>query len=325
MDVKEVKKVLLALVIGAAITTPIGLFFMGYLSTIESGCNPNLLGISGLTSALFMAINLLFVSFQVLIILTILATIMNLKKSNLKHEIVMETNRKFNLKLLDPSKVEMTTFYYADDEKLVMKRKAPYGTHILAGIVFVIALIPFLLDVRNNDVGLDDGAWLFYMFASIVNVLYNLRYSMRTVTFNRLKGTVTVPGFFMILSTRTIPFRKINVNAYDERLQIAIPFRLPNITIVGEGIQEWWSFYIWYMDKNRPLPTGTLFDAYREKDYLRRKAEGFPAPLYPSRIPTPEWSGAADKYGDTDTERRTRETHESYYEEFKRKYPKLYE
>ena len=38
----------------------------------------------------------------------------------------------------------------------------------------------------------------------------------------------------------------------------------------------------WYMDKNRPLPSGNVFDEYREKDFERRKSEGFRAPIYPS-------------------------------------------
>ena len=49
-----------------------------------------------------------------------------------------------------------------------------------------------------------------------------------------------------------------------------------------------WSFYVWYMDKNRPLPPGSSFDEFREKDFQRRKAEGFPPPLFKSCIPTPE-------------------------------------
>jgi len=57
---------------------------------------------------------------------------------------------------------------------------------------------------------------------------------------------------------------------------------------------EYWSFYVWYMDKNRPLPPGTAFDAYRKKDYERRKAEGFPAPLFESKIPTPEYNPGSD-------------------------------
>ncbi len=42
------------------------------------------------------------------------------------------------------------------------------------------------------------------------------------------------------------------------------------------------------MDKNRPLPPGSAFDSYRQMDYERRKAAGFPYPLFPSEIPTPE-------------------------------------
>lgn len=52
--------------------------------------------------------------------------------------------------------------------------------------------------------------------------------------------------------------------------------------------EDYWNFIVWYMDKNRPLPPGTAFDTYRDKDFNRRKAEGFPKPLYPSNIETPE-------------------------------------
>lgn len=36
-----------------------------------------------------------------------------------------------------------------------------------------------------------------------------------------------------------------------------------------------------YMDKNRPLPSGEIFDEFREKDFERRKANKFPKPLFP--------------------------------------------
>lgn len=47
-----------------------------------------------------------------------------------------------------------------------------------------------------------------------------------------------------------------------------------------------WSFIVWYMDCNRPLPLGKVFDSYRTEDYNRRKKNGFLSPLYPSDIPT---------------------------------------
>ena len=49
-----------------------------------------------------------------------------------------------------------------------------------------------------------------------------------------------------------------------------------------------WSLFVWYMDKNRPLPPGTAFDPFRENDFERRKAKGFPKPIYESNIATPE-------------------------------------
>ncbi len=52
--------------------------------------------------------------------------------------------------------------------------------------------------------------------------------------------------------------------------------------------QQDWSFYVWYMDKNRPLPPGTAFDEYRDEDFERRKAAGFPKPLFESDIETSE-------------------------------------
>lgn len=38
------------------------------------------------------------------------------------------------------------------------------------------------------------------------------------------------------------------------------------------------------MDKNRPLPPGQKFDAFRQEDFDRRREEGFPKPLYPADI-----------------------------------------
>jgi len=44
----------------------------------------------------------------------------------------------------------------------------------------------------------------------------------------------------------------------------------------------------WYMDRNRPLPPCDYFKPYRQQDFERRKAEGFPPPLYPAFFSTPE-------------------------------------
>ena len=48
------------------------------------------------------------------------------------------------------------------------------------------------------------------------------------------------------------------------------------------------SFLIWYMDRNRPLPPSAKLDPYRTKDYLRRESEGFPPPLFYTKLDIPE-------------------------------------
>ena len=63
----------------------------------------------------------------------------------------------------------------------------------------------------------------------------------------------------------------------------------PFFTIsIGTGPAKVLSVMFWYMDPNRPLPPGKIFDPYRKRDFERRRAEGFPLPKIDSRIKTPE-------------------------------------
>ena len=115
--------------------------------------------------------------------------------------------------------------------------------------------------------------------------------------FNREDGLLTLPGLMWIPNT-TMPFNKAmftytgpsaqGLGAY--KLQVMRPDKYYSryLLTLGHTCYEDISFYLWYMDKNRPLPPGTAFDPYRQKDFERRKAEGFPIPLYDASIETPE-------------------------------------
>ena len=115
---------------------------------------------------------------------------------------------------------------------------------------------------------------------------------------NRRDGLITFDGFLWQPNI-TMAFSEVEFcystggtdlqGAYE--LQIMRPnkwvtFALPILS--GKNCYNGISFIVWYMDKNRPLPPGELFDPYREADYQRRKAEGFPKPLYYSYVETPE-------------------------------------
>lgn len=115
--------------------------------------------------------------------------------------------------------------------------------------------------------------------------------------FDREKGTVTYPGF-MGLRRITVPFNQAVFTytrlgsiyaAEREKLALVHPNGLTTVIVDFEHITAFFSLYVWYMDKNRPLPPGTAFDAYRKADFLRRYREGFPEPLYPSNIEIKEY------------------------------------
>ena len=115
--------------------------------------------------------------------------------------------------------------------------------------------------------------------------------------FNREDGLVTIPGF-MWHKNITIPFNNIafsftqpstqGIGAY--QLVVLRPDKMFSqyLMTTGWSCYEDLSFLVWYMDKNRPLPSGDGFDQFRDLDFERRKALGFPKPLFPARFETPE-------------------------------------
>jgi hypothetical protein len=113
-----------------------------------------------------------------------------------------------------------------------------------------------------------------------------------------MNGTISYPHLFFSKKQETVPFWLVTVY---KNLQTGGDFaptgyslilrdRKQNFTwtLANREVESYWSFMVWYMDKNRPLPPGNTFDPYRQQDFERRKALGFPKPLYPSNIPTPE-------------------------------------
>ncbi|MCV6629829.1 MAG: hypothetical protein OIF50_08215 [Flavobacteriaceae bacterium] len=117
-------------------------------------------------------------------------------------------------------------------------------------------------------------------------------------TYKRLDGEVTFPpptygDHYTIQFKNACFFWAIDglaSGAIRTLTGIAPPGKKTGIHIAtgcSNGVEDL-SFLVWYMDKNRPLPPDPIFDPYRDADFERRKAEGFPPPLYKSQIPTPE-------------------------------------
>lgn len=198
---------------------------------------------------------------------------------NIKHK-VYTWPEKVDLKEMNRINVgdERVVLTRADDQifEFIVKGNWKYA---FAGFVVWAIFLAFLLNVFLSDQEVEEGNAFFtpLFLAGFVFMLMNafkeLRYS-----FDRFAGKihVRVNGLsFSIPFDKVIPFNHWD-RMYLKHKYLRFPFR-----VYGERGAMQWSFYVQYMDKNQTLPPGTAFDAYREKDFQRRKAEGFPEPKYP--------------------------------------------
>ena len=164
----------------------------------------------------------------------------------------------------------------------------------LLGGVFLFSVLIHIFSGGDST----DFFYLIEWIAFIFFVIYGLTMPKQEAILNRIDGLMTFDGFLW-QDNITMPFSEVEFcySTGGEDLQGAFQLQImrPNKWVTfaipifsGKDCYEGMSFITWYMDKNRPLPPGELFDPYREADFQRRKAEGFPKPLYPSDIPTPE-------------------------------------
>ncbi len=194
-----------------------------------------------------------------------------------------------------------------DDEELILILRARGGINTATmGCVFLtifmfIVCSVFTLFMDGFTFKMTLQITLYCLIVSIISYLYGFILPTKKIVLKRYSGKMTYPsyGFYphMTLTFTQVTVYKSLISGPDATIGgYKLAARNPYNTGVGKGNydlapadpEEWWSYFVWYMDKNRPLPPGKAFDPYREKDFERRKAEGFPKPLYPSDIPTPE-------------------------------------
>ena len=188
-------------------------------------------------------------------------------------------------------------YLLCNDEFIVGKTKNVKWVPIIMS-TFPFSLVAVLF--KNVWNGTSNYEFLFYiaLLVGIFMVVYGLTMPKQEAILNRRDGLITFDGFLwqdnitMSFSEVEFSFSTGGVDLIGSyQLQIMRPNKKVTFAIpigLGRDCYKEMSFITWYMDKNRPLPPGELFDPYREADFQRRKAEGFPKPLYPSDIPTPE-------------------------------------
>lgn len=202
---------------------------------------------------------------------------------------------------------EKTVFDYADDEYIVVDRSSSVKEFVYWGGGFGLIYLFSLFYLGIPKIIFEDF-WIFIVDSLLFGLpsLWCFALALwvpkeKKIIFDRMRGLVQLPGSFWD-TNHLIRFKELhaviamrsraggldlmacrNRSFVDKYLAGAILMPMG----FGKPLQAW-SFWIWYMDRNRPLPPSEALDPYREKDYLRREKEGFPEPLHPSLIETPE-------------------------------------
>ncbi|WP_407324070.1 hypothetical protein R5O24_03545 [Tenacibaculum maritimum] len=167
----------------------------------------------------------------------------------------------------------------------------------MSWIIGIILVLMSLIGLVSDDVVVVMGMLMSFGLPGVLTIIYGFVAPIKYQIYDRMNGIITVTRVFR--SSVAIPFSSgYGLKGYSNTSPGVISAQLNFVSskkkprvggiIAHNLVEENWSFMVWYMDKNRPLPPGSAFDAYREQDYQRRKAAGFPKPLYPSKIATPE-------------------------------------
>ncbi|MDR2955049.1 MAG: hypothetical protein LBV43_08205 [Prevotella sp.] len=183
-----------------------------------------------------------------------------------------------------------------DDEKMVLELSTFSWIEFIAWTAcFLLLFFPVDKDLFECIVTYTAQLILFILMLSCI-----IKYK-KQIVLNRKEGTITYPKFFLPIP-ETIPFNEAKFITGFTGVQGE---NFSNLRLRRKDGTSWVTFntsnilyytYIWYMDRNRPLPPGSAFDEYRLRDYERRKKEEFPPPLYQSYINTPDIDDEPDRY-----------------------------
>ncbi len=263
---------MLAFMVAGVLTITVYFPYEDIIEILKLSENFEWFGAKESTEGAMVLINLLILM-CVLVFVFIPITFRIIGKQSLFDHIIISTRFKMDAEQLDPFDVIGNHFTFVSDENLVVTHRDRKNWIFFSAFLFIICFA----GTFDQNFSFPSFVFSLVFFAGL---LYGIFLPTKKIIFNRMDGTVTFTGS---LFTKTIPFEKVEVDhmAYATRIMgLTHPVTRRFMSIPGVCGSESWSFYVWYMDKNRPLPNGTLLDPYREKDFKRRQAEGFPPPLY---------------------------------------------
>ena len=183
----------------------------------------------------------------------------------------------------------------ADDQFYIVDKSLYTGKmYMYIGLFFLVLTFFLFFTIDANEIPSVFFRVIFFL-TGILLIVYQYTHPPKKIILDRLNGIITFPGVFYGKPI-TMPFDKVSAALKFNGIGAGVSLGFSHHKILATDIDldytpiKSWSFIVWYMDKNRSLPPGKVFDPYRKRDYERRKAEGFPEPLYESWIGNPEYS-----------------------------------
>lgn len=169
------------------------------------------------------------------------------------------------------------------------------STFGLGGIGLVTILFFLIINKEVVDLKMALLSTLPFLLLGLFHLAVYYYNPNKELVLDRMNGTISYPKLYFSKKQITIPFNdvKVHTNTDDDGRHSLYLRDIKNMVILTLSEKEpysYWSFMVWYMDKNRPLPYSSVFNAFRDVDFERRKAEGFPEPLYASYVETPEYT-----------------------------------
>ena len=204
-------------------------------------------------------------------------------KRNYFPHIILERPREINEMCKENGITRADDQFYIEDESIYIGKM-----YIYLGVAFLVFTS---FGAFSRDAFEIPGVFVLVIFflTGILYIVYHYTHPSKKIILDRLNGIITFPNVFYGKPI-TMPFDKVlaALKLNGKNGPVSLGFYHHKILATDIDLDytpiKSWSFIVWYMDKNRPLPPGKVFDPYRKRDYERRKAEGFPEPLYESWI-----------------------------------------
>ena len=152
---------------------------------------------------------------------------------------------------------------------------------LLYFILFIFTAKWFYDEARGEDIFIIVGLAISIVSILIaaISLAWFIFYKKKYVAFNRNRGIVSIPGPFWCKNVE-VPFKDVvavirRETHYYAHLNVLNLYRPDGFKAdVGintqdlDTLQNDWAFYVWYMDKSRPLPPSPVFDAYRDSSNI---------------------------------------------------------